>query len=227
MPPSIIDRIRDKQKHKPAQLELEPPRHRPEMLYIGCIDARLDPVADIGIPQGKALIYRNIAALVRPSAGSAGVGEEATASAAGEIPESVSMGAALEFFINHIPAESKKKHIVVSGHTHCGGIQACLHESARHDHYLPRYLSALKEEREKVLKDPALFTDEQRHRALEEACVRASIANLMTYDTVRLAVEEGRVELHGWVIDTASKRISEMDANGVFQPLSQQPGRSV
>src|SRR5437868_5582255 len=67
--------------------------HEPEMLYIGCIDARLDPVKDIGIPQGKALIYRNVGALVPPPA------KDVNAMP----PEAASLGAALEFFVNLEP----------------------------------------------------------------------------------------------------------------------------
>jgi carbonic anhydrase len=225
MTQSLIDLVREKQRRRAQErMPLLPP-HKPEMLYIGCIDARLDPIDDIGIPKGKALIYRNIAALVRPSSDSPlgtpmDMDTINAALATGEIPESVSMGATLEFFVGHIPSDGKKKHIVISGHTDCGGIDACLHDRCKHDSYLPRYLSALKEAREEVIANPALITSEQKHRALEEASVRQSIKNLMTYDVIRKAVEEDRVELHGWVIDTATQRISELDANGIFQPMT-------
>jgi carbonic anhydrase len=214
---SIIDRIKAKQSNQPV-LDLHPPRHRPEMLYIGCIDARLDPVADIGIPQGKALIYRNIAALVRPAQGHGGSIDGEAAVASGEIPESVSIGAALEFFLVHIEMPpSGVKHIVVSGHTDCGGIRACV-QGVPGD-YLPRYLTALSAVREHVLANPAHTTEAQRCDAMEEAAVRQSIENLKSYDVVRKALETGKVELHGWIINTATQRILEMDAEGIFQPL--------
>lgn len=207
----IIDAIRLKQQgRKPAGGTL--PEHKPEMLYIGCVDARLDPVQDIGIPQGKALIYRNIAALVRPSADPGGDKVDEGMVTAGEIPESVSIGAVLEFFINHIPANGKKKHIVVSGHTDCGGIRACLEkDTISGERYLPRYLTALAAARERVLQDGRLRDTEQQRRALEEAAVRESLENLMSYPAVRTAVAEGRLELHGWVINTATQQILELD----------------
>lgn len=217
MTASIIDRIKAKQCTQPV-LDLNPPRHRPEMLYIGCIDARLDPVADIGIPQGKALIYRNVAALVRPAQGQGGGLDGAAAIASGEIPESVSIGAALEFFLEHIEVPpSGVKHIVVSGHTDCGGIRACVRGVA--GDYLPRYLTALKDVRERVLADKALVTDDQKCDALEEAAVRQSIDNLKSYETVKKALAAGKVELHGWVINTATQQILGMDEDGRFQPL--------
>lgn len=219
---SIIDNIRLKQQLAQAPVQTAPPPHRPEMLYIGCVDARLDPIDDIGIPKGKALIYRNVAALVRPASGGGNV--EKVEAAGGEIPENVSVGAALEFFIRHIPAPAGggKKQIVVSGHTDCGGIHACLHGAAKpEDHHLKRYLSALKDACARVLGMSGL-SDEQRHRALEEDSVRQSVQNLKTYDVVKKAVEAGQVELHGWVIDTATQRISELSEKGGFVPMSGQ-----
>lgn len=216
----IITGIRDQQmKRRVPSAELAV--HKPEMLYIGCVDARLDPIEDIGIPKGKALIYRNIAALVRPSAQNREQSVNAAdALSSGEIPESVSVGAALEFFLNHIeiPA-SGKKHIVVSGHTDCGGIRACLEGVGEHDHYLPQYLSALSDVRESVLANKDLVTLAERRQALEEASVRQSIENLMSYDVVRQAVEAGEVELHGWVLNTANCQIKEMGEDGKFRLL--------
>lgn len=224
----IFDLVRARQRSLPANATQTPPPHEPEMLYIGCIDARLDPIDDIGIPKGKALIFRNIAALVRAcpveSAAQETLDKKAVL-AAGEIPENVSIGAALEFFIKHLPApKDGVKHIVVSGHTNCGGIDACLNDKCAGDTYLPRYFTALEGVRDAVLKNPQLKTRDEQLHALEEASVRQSIENLMSYEVVRKAVEEGRVVLHGWVINTANHHISEMNqATGIFEELA---GRS-
>lgn len=216
---SILHTIQDWLKNHPVQPNLA--EHRPEMLYIGCIDARLDPINDIGIPKGKALIFRNIAALVRRAAGSEACGGDVDVSG-GEIPESTSMGAALEFFINHLPApEDGVKHIVVSGHTLCGGIRACLHNATKpEDKYLPTYLSALKDVRSEVLAKHAGHSAEEQAHALEQGSVRMSIENLMTYEPVRQAVEAGKLQLHGWIIDTQTQKIFEMDKQGNFLPIT-------
>lgn len=218
----IFDSIRRWQELRPQlPFPSKPLQHRPEMLYIGCIDARLDPINDIGIPKGKALIFRNIAALVRKANGAGFTAAENVQVSAGEIPESTSMGAALEFFINHIPEpQDGVKHIVVSGHTNCGGIRACLHGVAQpEDKYLPVYLSALRDVRAKVLTECAGHSDDDQLHALEQASVRQSVENLMSYEVVRRAVEEGRLKLHGWVIDTTTQKIMEMNPQGRFEPL--------
>ena len=182
-----------------------PPPHRPEMLYIGCPDARLDPVSDIGIEQGNALIFRNIGALV--------------------LRENASMGAVLEYFLHHLPpSASRLKHIVVSGHTDCGGIKACQHgcHEAR-DHYLPQYLESLSPVRARIMEEAKTqkWNDEQTLHALEKESVRHSLGNLMTFPMVAREVNAGRVELHGWIIDTATKSIAEMNPKTrEFEPMA-------
>lgn len=187
----------------------QPPAHLPEMLYIGCVDARLDPIDDIGIEKGTALIFRNIAALVPEYAGDVSSGI-----APGEITDNTSIGAVLEFFLDHIPpVGGDVKHIVVSGHTDCGGIKACRHNACRaQDHYLSRYLGGLKGLCATILAEAEKqgWDEAQILRALEEASVRQSITNLMHYPVVRRALDAQKVEIHGWLIDTAVKRIFEM-----------------
>lgn len=193
-----------------------PPRHRPEMLYIGCIDARLDPIDDIGIEKGKAVIFRNIGAQVLPDISGREVAE-------GELPPNVGVAAALEFFLHHIPGEGRVKHIVIAGHTDCGGIKACLQGACcAHDHYLPLYLRNFDGVRGKILAEAARrgWSEEEALKALEEESVRWSLENLQTYPAVRRAMEEGRLEVHGWIINTATQRIFEMNPrSGAFEPM--------
>src|SRR5271155_3615329 len=100
---NIMDKIRRQQALAVLPSHHAPPKHQPEMLYIGCVDARLDPIDDIGIDKGAALIFRNIGALVlKDEYAGRGLDREAI-SAGGEIPQNVSIGAVLEFFLNHLP----------------------------------------------------------------------------------------------------------------------------
>jgi len=198
----IIDIIRAQQSGIPAG-HIPPPTHEPEMLLIGCIDARLNIKSDIGIPDGKALIHRNIAALVRSKP-------------AADDKEGSSVAASVEFAINVMHV----KHIVVMGHTDCGGIRACLDGTHIHDtDHIRQYLSPLDSAREAIIAKGG--NTQAQARAMEEAAVRHSVANLQTYDVVNEAVKDGRIRLHGWVIDTGTRRISAMDlATGQFQPMA-------
>jgi carbonic anhydrase len=177
--------------HMPDMGISETPEHNPEILLIGCVDARLDPHGDIGITKGKALIYRNIAALVAGSNGGAG--------------DRLSVAAALEFAINSMHV----KKIVVMGHTACGGIRAFLEGDSENTHYIHDYLMPLEDVRIQAHKKGE--SSEQQARSMERAAVRFSLENLMTYDVVRNAVAAGKLELTGWMLDTGNKLIWEMD----------------
>ncbi len=226
----IVGSIRKKQALISLRQPKAPQPHRPEMLYIGCVDARLDPIEDIGIPKGKALIFRNIAAVVSKRSDGQAV-DESHISPSGEIPQNASVGAVLEFFLNHIPHDADKpRHIVVAGHTDCGGLKACRQGHAGpQDEYLPRYLENLSPVRAKVMeKAQAHGWDQDRIlKELEEESVRTSITNLMEYPAVKRAIDNGTLVIHGWVLDTGSHRIHEMDMQSkTFGPMDTQVAAS-
>lgn len=212
-----FDSIIAKQQELARKPFAPPPRHEPEILYIGCIDARLDPIDDLGIPKGKALIYRNIGALVRPEqieSETKAIDKDAVLRS-GEIPENVSMGAALEFFLNHIPAvDGRPKRIIVSGHTNCGGIAACVNHACKsEDRYLPHYLSILEPAREAVMQQAkeSGWNQDRIYREMEESTVRYGVNNLENYEVVRRALDKDGLKLHGWVIETGNGRIHQMN----------------
>ena len=54
--------------------------------------------------------------------------------------------------------------------------------------------------------------------------VIAQLANLRTHPSVALALEQGRMNLHGWVYDIEMGRIDALDgATRQFVPLSESP----
>ncbi len=162
--------------------------HRPEMLLIGCVDARKDPIGDLGVAKGRALILRNIAALIRGT------------SVAPEQRETES--AALEFAIKVM----KVKHVVVMGHTDCGGIRAALQDldfpSIQH------YLSPLNDIKADVRRKGGSLDDQAM--VLEKEAVIMSVKNLQSYDYIAEAQAAGRLSLHGWIIDIVSGRLEEI-----------------
>lgn len=205
----VIDFIRARQAGMPEPESDIPPEHKPQFLLIGCVDARLSIHKDIGFPDGSTLIYRNIAALIGGKHPAEGV-------------ERISEAAALEFAVDVM----KVKHIAVMGHTDCGGIKACLNGAHdEHTQSIRKYLTPLNETREAVVAHGGNI--EAQARAMEEAAVRQSVANLMTYPAVAKAVAEGRLVVHGWVMNTGSGRLSEMNPDtGKFTPMKNNMHRS-
>ncbi len=181
----VIDTIRDFHSQLGEHFPEQPPVHEPEMLLIGCVDARKDPIRDLGIPKGKTLILRNVAALVHPES-------------EGRLTES----AALAFAVRHM----KVKHIAIMGHTDCGGIRAALQGISSYS--LRDYLAPIEHLKKKL---NATDSDAESLRLLEKEAVKYSLRSLMEYDYIAEAVEKGELQIHGWVLDTATGHIMEYD----------------
>lgn len=81
----------------------------PKTLVIACCDSRADPAILMGCKPGDLFVVRNVAALV-PSEEEAGS------------PDAVL--AAVEYAVKHLDIH----HVIVMGHSNCGGIQGLLHK---------------------------------------------------------------------------------------------------
>ena len=86
------------------QMRVAAQDQRPRMLMFACVDSRVLPAEALGIDVGEALLHRNIANQFHPNDPSA--------------------AATLEFAVDVLGID----HIVVCGHSSCGGIKAALAE---------------------------------------------------------------------------------------------------
>lgn len=185
---SIIDDILNKQKLQTYAGEQKLPEHKPEMLLIGCVDARKDPISDLGIEKGKALILRNIAALIRGTSVAASQRE--------------TEAAALEFAVKVM----KVKHIVVMGHTDCAGIRASLLDSELTA--IRNYLSPLNALKQKIQESDMPMSE--KIDLMEIEAIKMSVQNLLSYSYIKQAVDEGRLSVNGWMLDVASGELIEI-----------------
>ncbi len=80
---------------------------KPKILVISCSDSRVDPAIILGSKPGELFVVRNVANLVPPF--ESDLKHHGTS-------------AALEFGV----LDLEVKHIIVLGHTHCGGIRALM-----------------------------------------------------------------------------------------------------
>ncbi len=197
---TLLDDIVARQKELPvAEAEASPMPHRPEMLLIGCVDARKDPIDDLGIPKGKSLILRNVAALVHPES-------------EGRLTEA----AALAFAVR----EMKVPHVAVMGHTDCGGIRAAIEGISSYS--LRDYLEPINIIRDRIMREVGDLA-EQRH-LLEREAVKYSVRALRTYAYIREAEAAGELTLHGWVLDIADGSLHVWDeASDTFSPMGLLP----
>ena len=166
----------------------------PECMVIACSDSRAAPETLFDAGPGELFVVRNVANLVPPCEPGGGCH---------------ALSAALEFAVQGL----KVRHIVVLGHSRCGGIRAALHPAAEPlspGDFVGRWTSLI---------DPATsattaggpLTDDERQTALERASIRASLANLRTFPFVSNLEERGRLGLHGAWFDIAEGELWTME----------------
>lgn len=160
---------------------LEEGGQRPRAMVIACCDARVHVTTIFGAESDEFFIHRNIANLVPPYAPD---GEQHGTSAA------------VEYAVKTL----KVPHLMVVGHSNCGGVRGChamcsgsapdLEEKTS---FVGRWMDILRPGYERVTDLPA----ENQISALEREAVLISLENLMTFPFVREAVEAEELSLHG------------------------------
>ena len=169
---------------------------RPRAMIISCCDSRVHVTAIFGADQGEFFIHRNIANLVPPYE-----------------PDGDHHGtsAAVEYAVTAL----KVAHIVVVGHSSCGGVQGChdmcaglAPELEEKSSFVGRWMDILRPgyERVKDIADPG-----DRTEALEKQAVLVSLANLMTFPFVQEAVTGDRLTLHGLWNDIGEGGLQQYD----------------
>lgn len=177
---------------------------RPRTMIIGCCDSRINFNAIFAADIGEAFIHRNVANLVPPHDPDGP--EHATA-------------AAVEYAVNGL----RVAHIVVIGHTQCGGVKACYDMCSGHapelkdsQSYVGRWIDILSP----AYPDLPEADEAVRVAAFERAAVITSLENLITYPFVDAAMNEGRLSIHGAVTDIDGGGLDVFDAaDRAFAPL--------
>ena len=176
----------------------------PRAMVISCCDSRVHVTSIFGADEGEFFIHRNVANLVPPYNPD---GEYHGTSAAVEYAV-MSLGVA---------------HIVVLGHSNCGGVKGChdmcsglapqLEEKSS---FVGRWMDILRPGYHRV----SHFSKDDILPALEKEAVKVSMENLMTFPFVKAAVEDDRLTLHGLWTNTGEGELEQLDpARGGFVPV--------
>ncbi|TMM52426.1 carbonic anhydrase [Sulfitobacter sabulilitoris] len=154
----------------------------PRAMVISCCDSRVHVTSIFGADQGEFFIHRNIANLVPPYEPD---GDHHGTSAAVEYAVSVL----------HVA------HLIVLGHSSCGGVQGCIDMCNGHapeleekSSFVGRWMDILKPKFELVAQEQDPKVQAQQ---LEKHAVVASLENLMTFPFVKSRVDDGLLSLHG------------------------------
>jgi carbonic anhydrase len=174
----------------------------PTAMVIACSDARVDVSAIFDAQAGDLFILRNVANLVPPY--------ETSGKYHGT-------SAAIEFAVINL----RVPHLIVLGHSHCGGVAAHrehVRGRAVPGGFIGSWLTLL-DNLEVLESDIFAHGDEL---AFELAAVRSSLANLRTFPFIQKRMKEGLLALHGLHFDIGSGQLMELEEEtGRFKGLSE------
>ena len=180
----------------------------PHALVISCCDSRADPGMLMGAGPGDIFVVRNVANLVPPYRNGA------------EMP---GIRADIEFAVKGLNVE----HIIILGHSGCGGIRALMDGEGVTAHayeFIGTWVSIARPVRERVLRELAQEPEATQVRACEQGAIALSLENLMSFPWIRERVERGVLALHGWYFDLdAGELLGYSPQSKSFAPLVAKP----
>ncbi len=172
----------------------------PETLFITCSDSRISEQMVTQSKPGDLFVIRNAGNIVPTYENAMG-----------------GVGGTIEYAVKVVGVS----HIVVCGHSHCGAMKGLLHPETLDD--LPHVANWLKnaaETRRIVDEKYGDSDDVERVRLTGEENVREQLKNLRTYPWIVQAIEDKKLELHGWMYTFEKGQVEVYDpAQDKFVPL--------
>jgi len=182
----------------------------PEVMVIACSDSRVNPVILTQAGLGDIFVVHNVANLVPPYK----QGHDTHHSTS----------AAIEFAVKNL----KVKHIIIKGHSGCGGIRALM---ADHDHspkpapdapysFIRPWMDIVDQAAEFAPEEKAALDEAALATLCEKRATLISLDNLRGFPWVRDALQEGRIRLHAWHFDIGSGALEAYNPDtGQFEEL--------
>ena len=146
----------------------------PEYLWIGCSDSRVPANQVIGLAPGEVFVHRNIANVV--------------------VPSDLNALSVIQYAVDAL----RVRHIIVVGHSNCGGVKAALNNLrvGLADNWL-RHIQDVRNTHRAFLEQ---VPQERRVDALVELNVLEQARNVCRTTIVEDAWQRGQeVVIHGWV----------------------------
>jgi carbonic anhydrase len=178
----------------------------PEIMVIACSDSRVDPAQIFDVDPGEIFVVRNVAAMVPPF-------ETA--------PGHHGVSAALEFAVQFL----KVREIVVMGHGMCGGCKAALTREMHGTEpgeggFIADWIGLLDDVREPIVHQHGT-EGRTAERAMEQAGVQVSLANLRTFPCIRRKERDGELRLRGAYFAISDGQLHLLDeTSGSFAPVA-------
>lgn len=181
-------------KEDPTFFEKMASGQNPEFLWIGCSDSRAPADKLTGTDPGQIFVHRNVANLV--------------------IHTDFNLLSVLQYAVQVL----KVKHIMVVGHTGCGGVRAAMGNKSFG--LIDSWIKSIKDVYVQNEKELMTIEDEnERADKLAEFNVVQQVNNLKNTTIVQNAWKEGEYPyLHGWILELKSghiKQIVELDRSSL------------
>ncbi len=157
----------------------------PEFLYIGCSDSRVTAEDMMGVQPGEVFVHRNIANVVPNT--------------------DLSAMSVIAYAVRYL----KVNHVVVCGHTNCGGVKAAMQPADLG--ILNPWLRSIRDVY-RLHKDElgAIKNEDQRYDRLIELNVQEQCINVIKTSVVQQAYKERGLQVHGWVFDVRTGELKDL-----------------
>jgi len=166
---------------------------QPQIMVVACCYSRVDPALILQCDPGDVFVVRNVANIIPPF----------------EKDEAHhGTSAALEFGICNLKVE----HLILLGHSQCGGIQALLAgDNNNQNDFISNWVSLIKADHCHSSSDP----DEYAKLALNQ-----SYQNCLTFPWIRKKVMQKELSIHLWYFDIKMGQIfTYSDIQNEYLPL--------
>lgn len=169
----------------------------PEVMVVACCDSRVDPSMILQCKPGDLFVARNVANIIPPYEND-------------EFHHGTS--AALEFGICYLQV----KHLIIWGHSQCGGISALLNEeNIKHQNdFIGNWIDIIKKN-EDFCGDFSQEVDNMAKKALS-----LSYNNCLTFPWIKDRVDNNRLIIHRWFFNIKEARVYKYNTDvNDFEPL--------
>ncbi|KAJ1659824.1 hypothetical protein IWQ61_001162 [Dispira simplex] len=183
---------------EPALVQELAVTQKPKVLWIGCSDSRVCPELLTNSHLGEVFVYRNIANVVNS--------------------QDIGTMAYLEYALMNL----KVDHVVVVGHTGCGGIKGSLNVESP-GVYLKPYLESIANlYAHNESHFAGLGSEEARLRRLAELNAIRSLRTIQESLVYQRAIQVNpRIQLHAWIYDIPSLTLTPLDTKDeIYQSLT-------
>ena len=171
----------------PAYFSVLSAGQQPELLWIGCSDARVPANVVMGLPPGAVFVHRNVANVVPHT--------------------DFNALSVLQFAVEVLEV----RHVIVCGHYGCGGVKAALDskQNGLIDNWLRHIKDVFHSNRAEIA---ALPSEKARFDRLCELNVAAQVANVAYTTIVQNAWKRGNdLSVHGWIFNLETGLLKDLD----------------